>query len=687
MSKVCDDQTASDSFDLPRRIAAFALLVMVGIGAFLRLYRLDAMPLWNDECLQLNGIMMAFKDLRPNHLFGIDHMPPLSYWIQRICWLPFQTHYAARFPGAVAGILMIPVAYFSFRKLLSRFAGLCAAVLTATSFYQVYYSQECRTYIFFGLAIWLFLGLWLHLMSCEDERRAAWWQWVLLSLLGFFCGSFHFATLVFLPTLGVVSSLLLLWDFLRDRSMARFRSVLRTWIGVFLSLIVACGLSYALMRYSMGPKLSGMMEGTKNEWTPPRLSYLYGVFLAFSWGNGWRLLLLLLAMVPAWVMGSRTVRRISTAILLLFVLSFVFAFYLFPQLGFRSTTGAFRYLFWCSWPLIMLPALGIYAAIVRAPRTWRRLAIGAIAVLYVACQVPVFHHYHRMTAKRNNLHELKAKLEAIPGERLFVLCNSYDMHFMQFSWPTNCTFASAPGFNNEVDYKAMGIDKWIEGVASTYPDVILKEGSNIRPKIRETFTNLAPSYGLLLVVSNNASDEILYDLGISPMLGKPMSVVWNSDEDLAVMAAKTKQSIVRFPGSMRLVTTRGGDGRFGLWRLLDRPQVLSVISAVPGADIDVSLRIPEFAQRAELLIETPDGKRQRLELSGGSTSVYDFNRRAWVPQSLSIADAARFQGRLPLQLKSRVVTIRLSGAGSAPVLRLTPIGSPILISTAKVPAS
>ena len=469
--------------------------------------------------------------------------------------------------------------------------------------------------------------------------------------------------------------------------MARFRSVLRTWIGVFLSLIVACGLTYALMRYSMGPKLSGMMEGTKNEWTPPRLSYLYGVFLAFSWGNGWRLLLLLLAMVPAWVMGSNTVRRISTAILLLFVLSFAFAFYLFPQFGFRSTTGAFRYLFWCSWPLIMLSALGIYAAVARVPQKWRLATLAIISALYAVCQVPVFHHYHRMTAKRNNLHELKSKLEAIPGERLLVLCNSYDMHFMQFSWPTNCTFASAPGFNTEVDYKAMGIDKWIEGVASTYPDAILKEGSNIRPKIRETFTDLIPAYGEFLVVSNNVSDEILYNLGISPMLGKPMSVVWNTDDDLAAMARDRRQSIVRFPGSMRLVTTRGGDGRFDLWRLLDRPQVLSVVNGTPGEDTEVSLRIPQFAQRAELLIETSDGKRQKLELPGDSTSVYDFNRRDWVPQSLSISDAARFQGRLALQIKSRTISVRLSGAGPAPVCRLTPIGSPILISTAKVPAS
>lgn len=673
------------AFDMSGKTVGFIVTALVFLGVFLRLYRLDALPFWNDECLQLNGIMMTFKQLRPNHLFGIDHMPPLSYWIQRVCWLPFQSLYAARFPGAIAGALMVPVAYLFMRRALNRFAGVAAALLTATSLYLVYYSQECRTYIFFGLAIWLFLGMWLYLMFGRSAGRVAWWKWTLFSLFGVLCGAFHFATLVFLPTLGVLSSLILLWEFVRAGEERDVKVVLRKWIGLFLSLVVACGLSYVLMRHSMGPKLSGMMEGAKNEWTAPGLSYLYRVFLAFSWGNGWRLVLLLLVALPAWLLGDTRLRRMATSVALLFVFSFLFSFYLFPLLGFRSTTGAFRYLFWCSWPLIMLPSLGVYAMGAFLPRRTAGLCLAVVGVLYALCQVPVFHHYHHMTAKRNNLNELKKTIEAIPGERLLVLCNSYDMHFMQFSRPTNCTFALAPGFNTEVDYKQMRIDSWIETVADTFPDAIIKEGSNIHPTIRVTFTNLVPSYGECLVVSNNVSDKTLFDWGISPMLGKPMTVVWNSDEELARMAAHRKRDLVRFPGTMQLATTRNAAGRFDLWRVLSRPQDITIIASTAGGPVSLALRVPQLAQGAELLVETRDGRKQKLSLPAAETSLYDFRSRRWVSQRLTLTDAARSSGRLPMKLNSRVINLTLPTEGGSAVVRLTPMGSALLI--ASVPPS
>jgi len=671
--------------DLSGKVVGFIVTAVILLGTFLRLYRLDALPFWNDECLQLNGIMMTFKQLRPNHLFGIDHMPPLSYWIQRVFWLPFQSLYSARFPGAIAGILMVPVAYLFMRRVLNRFAGVAAALLTATSLYLVYYSQECRSYIFFGLAIWLFLGMWMDLMFGRSSARVAWWKWMIFSAFGLLCGAFHFAALVFLPTLGVLSSLILLWEYIRAGEDRDVKAVVWKWLGLFLSLGVACGLSYVLMRYSMGPKLSGMMEGAKNEWTAPRLSYLYRIFLAFSWGNGWRLILLLLVAFPAWLLGDTRLRRMATSVALLFVFSFIFSFYLFPLLGFRSTTGAFRYLFWCSWPLIMLPSLGAYAMAAFLPRRAAVACFAVLGVLYSLCQIPVFHHYHHMTAKRNNLNELKKDIEAIPGERLFVLCNSYDMHFMQFSWPTNCTFSSAPGFNTEVDYKRMGIDSWIESVADSFPDAIIKEGSNIHPTIRATFTNLVPSYGECLVVSNNVSDKVLFDWGISPMLGKPMTVVWNSDEDLVRLAALRKRDLVRFPGTMQLATTRNATGRFDLWRVLSGPQDITIIPSTASGPVSLALCVPQLAKGAQLLVETRDGRKQKLSLPAAETSLYDFRSRGWVSQPLTVQDTVRSGGRIPMKLNSRVINLTLPTEGGRAVVRLTPMGSALLI--ASVPPS
>jgi len=675
-----------DPFDVSRLTAGVALSALFLFGVFLRIYRLNAFPFWNDECLQLNGIMMPLKQLRPNHLFGIEHMPPLSFWIQRMFWLPFRTLYAARFPGAVAGALMIPVAYVSVRRILTRFAGLCAALLTAASLYLVYYSQECRTYIFFGLAIWLFLGLWLDIMFGGSNRDAAWWKWALFALFGFLCGTLHFAALVFLPTLGLLSSGILLFDWFLGGANQNFKPIFKKWIGLFATLILAWGLIYLLMRYSMGPKLKGMMEGTRDEWTPPATSFLYDVFLSFSWGKGWRLILLLFAILPAWVAGDAKVRKVATSVMLLFVVSFLLSFYFFPLLGFRSTTGAFRYLFWCSWPLVILPALGVCALVTAVSR---RLALPTIAtalLLYAACQTPIFSLYHSMSAKRNNLNELKKGIESIPGERLFVLCNSYDMHFMQFSRPTNCTFASAPGFNTEVDYARLGIAGWIEGVSTAFPDAVLKEGHNIHPLIRATFTNLAPSYGQCLVVSNNVSDEKLYNLGLSPMLGKPMTVVWNSEADLERFASEEQRDWIRFPPSMPLVTTRDNSGGFDLWRVLDRPRELLIMSSSRTNSVSVALRIPQFAQRAEMLVETADGKRQKLSLPAVETPLFDFGARSWVSRPLSISHAARLSGRVPMKLNSKVINIRVPAGKGRVMVRLTPIGSAVLVAAVDAPA-
>lgn len=147
--------------DISPRITFIALALFMFIGLALRLYHLDTTAFWNDEALQLNGIEKTFAQLRPDHLKRAEFMPPLSYIIQRIFWLPTQTKYAARLPSVIFGLLLIPLSFLTVRRFSTRLAGLVAAFLTSTSFFLVWYSQECRTYIFWGAALWLCLYMWI----------------------------------------------------------------------------------------------------------------------------------------------------------------------------------------------------------------------------------------------------------------------------------------------------------------------------------------------------------------------------------------------------------------------------------------------------------------------------------------------------------------------------------------------
>ncbi len=84
-----------------------------------------------------------------------DNNPPfyyliLHYWIL----LAGDSEFAIRVPSAIAGALAIPVIYSIGSMLLSRVAGLIAALILSLSAYHVRYSQEARTY-----SLMVFLGL------------------------------------------------------------------------------------------------------------------------------------------------------------------------------------------------------------------------------------------------------------------------------------------------------------------------------------------------------------------------------------------------------------------------------------------------------------------------------------------------------------------------------------------------
>ncbi len=130
----------------PSRLALVAILVL---AAFLRLYRLDVQSFWNDEG---NAARIAERslDLIVEGAAGDIH-PPGYYLLLHYWRAAFgQSEFALRSLSVVAGLALVALTYLLGRRLYDETTGLVAAFLGAISPFAVYYAQEARMYALLG---------------------------------------------------------------------------------------------------------------------------------------------------------------------------------------------------------------------------------------------------------------------------------------------------------------------------------------------------------------------------------------------------------------------------------------------------------------------------------------------------------------------------------------------------------
>jgi uncharacterized membrane protein len=123
------------------------LILILSLGAALRLYGLDGQSLWNDE---LSGWRRSSYDTLAEVLgkgIPVDHPPGyqvfLFYWIR----LVGDSEVYLRLPSALVGIGAIYAIFLLGRKLYSTTEGLIAAGLMTVLWTPIYYSQEARANI------------------------------------------------------------------------------------------------------------------------------------------------------------------------------------------------------------------------------------------------------------------------------------------------------------------------------------------------------------------------------------------------------------------------------------------------------------------------------------------------------------------------------------------------------------
>lgn len=151
------------------------LLLIVALGAGLRLSGLEFQSLWFDEICSwraaakpsLAGTLAAARsDVHPPGYYILLHL------VVRVAG---DSEVALRLPSAIAGIFVILMTYFLGRRLYSVREGLLGAALMAVSWAPLYYSQEARAYSLLLLAALVASHLyWMLLSNLQLCARPSW---------------------------------------------------------------------------------------------------------------------------------------------------------------------------------------------------------------------------------------------------------------------------------------------------------------------------------------------------------------------------------------------------------------------------------------------------------------------------------------------------------------------------------
>ena len=164
-------------------------LILLLLVLALRLWALDARPLWWDE-----GLTLTFSRLGPaaNAALAVqteDVNPPLYRWaVGAFTSLTGTTIFTTRLLSVVANLLAA-AAFFKLAKLaFGRRAGVLALLLYALAPMQIYYAQEAKGYAFESAAILIGLLLWvrLHRWGLRGDgarlERPSWATWAAYAL-------------------------------------------------------------------------------------------------------------------------------------------------------------------------------------------------------------------------------------------------------------------------------------------------------------------------------------------------------------------------------------------------------------------------------------------------------------------------------------------------------------------------
>jgi uncharacterized membrane protein len=257
--------------------AAWVLVVLTLIGAFLRFYRINAQSFWGDEAISSLIATSSTSDVLNNARASTN---PPGYYLLLHFWHPLagSSDLAWRFPSALMGVLGICLVYQLGRSIRSKRVGLWAAAITTLAPFHVFYSQEARMYTqLHSLTCILMLS---YLRLWQDGKRSWWVVFFLASVVGIWT---HFFIGFVIAILAAHFALVKLrFEIFKSPSLKFLGAPTSSprWVDYFLvngAILVVFGLY--LPRFVDQVK---MVKSATWRSVPPSLSRLVGLPLAFT---------------------------------------------------------------------------------------------------------------------------------------------------------------------------------------------------------------------------------------------------------------------------------------------------------------------------------------------------------------------------------------------------------------------
>lgn len=186
----------------------WALLLILVVATFLRVWRLDKVPveLFGDELdvgIQANSILKTGRDYLDHpwpvmfSSFSENRLPFLIYWTVPFVKVFGLNEWGVRLPAVSLGVISIVGIALLSRKLFDWRVALVSTVLLAISPWHLQFSRWSSDNI--GILVWVAFGVWLFIKGLANKKM--WYVAIVILAISFY--SYSVAT-VFMPLLVAV---------------------------------------------------------------------------------------------------------------------------------------------------------------------------------------------------------------------------------------------------------------------------------------------------------------------------------------------------------------------------------------------------------------------------------------------------------------------------------------------------
>lgn len=404
------------------RKGVLLFLLVLAIGSWLRIYDLGAESLWLDEAISENFVKGNVAYIINES--ALQHNTPPLYWLILHYWTALlgNSEVALRSLSAILGIGAILITYLVGKELFNHKVGLIGSLLSAISYFHIYYSQEARAY-----ALLLFLSLLSYFFFIRIFKRDGNWYYPCYFLTNILLGYVH------IYGLFIIASQVLYFILYHRSFLAKRCKLIAT-----LSATVV-GLSPLVIL--MGPMTMSLME--RGFWIerPSPIDILDTFHQYAGYGLGSHILLILFFLLA--VLGLFSIRKeagkwiIRKPIDSLRTISW--------RVGFESIDELVLLILWLAFP-ILIPFI---ASQVTTPFYFYRYTIGASPALYL------------IVAKGINTFKTKRLLYSVLLVIIILSAfglHSYYVHDVKEQWREAAEFVEINSREGDVilDYEAWG---------------------------------------------------------------------------------------------------------------------------------------------------------------------------------------------------------------------------------------